>query len=141
MPLTLHTGSSLLRHSIFNTVHHYIIGELIFAIIPSLVLLLTVSNFSGRIQPALFLDITSSFFSVMAAFEPETPAEAFVLDDFRSRVWKPLQDIYEDRWDQGMHACGFFDRRSKALITTRHNIARWNAAVGMCNPYDTTFAS
>ena len=38
----------------------------------------------------------------MAAFEPETPAEAFVLDNFRSRVWKPLQDIYEEKWDQGM---------------------------------------
>ncbi|KAK7690857.1 hypothetical protein QCA50_005959 [Cerrena zonata] len=53
----------------------------------------------------------------MAAFEAETPAEAFVLDDFRSRVWKPLQDIYEERWDQARWDAAVQD------FTARHDPA------------------
>lgn len=31
------------------------------------------------------------------------PADGAVLEDFRLRLWKPFQDFYEEKWDQGAH--------------------------------------
>ncbi|KAI0078789.1 hypothetical protein K474DRAFT_1706183 [Panus rudis PR-1116 ss-1] len=50
-------------------------------------------------------------------WEFETPQEAAVLDDFRQRVWKPFQELYEHKWDPAQWELAVED------FTARHDPA------------------